>query len=45
MPGTQLAASARADDIDLAGRIAAGDSHAFETLMRRHNRMLYRLAR
>lgn len=45
MPATQPAVSARADDIDLAGRIAAGDSHAFETLMRRHNRMLYRLAR
>jgi RNA polymerase sigma-70 factor (ECF subfamily) len=45
MPGIEPAASARGDDIDLAGRIAAGDSHAFETLMRRHNRMLYRLAR
>src|SRR5436190_9633044 len=45
MPGTEPAASARADDSDLAGRIADGDEHAFETLMRRHNRMLYRLAR
>lgn len=29
----------------LARRIVAGDQHAFELLMRRHNRRLYRLAR
>lgn len=33
------------DDATLAARIAARDAGAFETLMRRHNRMLYRLAR
>ncbi|NCT82827.1 MAG: RNA polymerase sigma factor [Comamonadaceae bacterium] len=36
---------ARADDAELARRIAAGDGAAFERLMRRHNRRLYRLAR
>lgn len=36
-----------ADDSDaaLAARIAAGDTRAFEQVMRRHNRMLYRMAR
>ena len=33
------------DDAELARRIAQHDEHAFEALMRRHNRMLYRLAR
>jgi RNA polymerase sigma factor (sigma-70 family) len=33
------------DDAELARRIAAGDRAAFELLMRRHNRRLYRLAR
>lgn len=33
------------DDLGLARRIAAGDRSAFEFLMRRHNRRLYRLAR
>jgi RNA polymerase sigma-70 factor (ECF subfamily) len=33
------------DDANLAARIAAGDRAAFERLMRRHNRRLYRLAR
>jgi len=33
------------DDAALAARIAARDESAFETVMRRHNRMLYRLAR
>jgi RNA polymerase sigma-70 factor (ECF subfamily) len=33
------------DDLDLARRIGARDERAFETLMRAHNRMLYRLAR
>lgn len=37
--------SAQDDDRDLARRIAAGDRGAFEQLMRRHNRRLYRLAR
>ncbi|MEO8133407.1 MAG: RNA polymerase sigma factor [Betaproteobacteria bacterium] len=33
------------DGAELARRIAQGDSSAFEPLMRRHNRILYRLAR
>src|SRR5207248_5259258 len=33
------------DDLDLARRIGARDPRAFETVMRAHNRMLYRLAR
>lgn len=33
------------DDVSLARRIAGGDTSAFELLMRRHNRRLYRLAR
>lgn len=32
-------------DLDLAQRVARGDEAAFETIMRRHNRMLYRAAR
>lgn len=35
----------RADDAALARRVQAGDAAAFELLMRRHNRRLYRLAR
>jgi RNA polymerase sigma-70 factor (ECF subfamily) len=33
------------DDRTLAARVASGDRQAFERLMRRHNRRLYRLAR
>ncbi|KDB06490.1 RNA polymerase, sigma-24 subunit, ECF subfamily [Burkholderia sp. lig30] len=33
------------NDLDLARRVAAGDPAAFEGMMRRHNRRLYRLAR
>ena len=32
-------------EAELAARVAAGDSHAFEALMRRHNRTLFRTAR
>jgi len=32
-------------DSEFARRVAAGDVTAFETLMRKHNRMLYRVAR
>src|SRR5438270_10722824 len=39
------AASAAADDCSLAQQVAAGDRSAFEHLMRRYNRRLYRLAR
>jgi RNA polymerase sigma-70 factor (ECF subfamily) len=37
--------AAEDDDIALARRIAGGDVAAFERLMRRHNRRLFRLAR
>ncbi|WP_242539847.1 RNA polymerase sigma factor [Trinickia mobilis] len=37
--------SAADDDLSIVRRIAAGDRAAFELLMRRHNRRLYRLAR
>lgn len=33
------------DDASLAARVHSGDGRAFELLMRRHNRRLYRLAR
>ncbi|TMH51913.1 MAG: RNA polymerase subunit sigma, partial [Betaproteobacteria bacterium] len=33
------------DDAELARRIGQRDERAFETLMRAHNRLLYRLAR
>jgi RNA polymerase sigma-70 factor, ECF subfamily len=36
---------AEASDSELAQRIAGGDAAAFEVLMRRHNRLLYRTAR
>jgi RNA polymerase sigma-70 factor (ECF subfamily) len=39
LPGVAL------DDLSIAQRIARGDTSAFEILMRRHNRRLYRLAR
>jgi RNA polymerase sigma-70 factor, ECF subfamily len=32
-------------DVELAARVAAGDGAAFELLMRRHNRRLFRIAR
>ena len=32
-------------DVSLTERVAAGDEQAFEQIMRRHNRMLYRIAR
>jgi RNA polymerase sigma-70 factor, ECF subfamily len=32
-------------DAELAARVVAGDPHAFELLMRRHNRQLFRAAR
>src|SRR5215831_8891699 len=41
----QPAAASRDDDLSLARRIGERDEHAFETVMRTHNRMLFRLAR
>jgi RNA polymerase sigma-70 factor (ECF subfamily) len=35
----------QSSDLDLVGRIRAGDRQALELLMRRHNRMLFRTAR
>ena len=42
---TNLAAETTDDDPGIARRIVAGDRAAFELLMRRHNRRLYRMAR
>jgi RNA polymerase sigma-70 factor (ECF subfamily) len=44
-PALQASDDARADDRALARQVASGDRHAFDRLMRRHNRRLYRLAR
>ncbi|MBP0589762.1 RNA polymerase sigma factor [Paraburkholderia sp. LEh10] len=41
-PTTQMSGD---DDAEIVRRIVAGDRAAFELLMRRHNRRLYRLAR
>jgi RNA polymerase sigma-70 factor (ECF subfamily) len=41
----ETAARADAADAELAGRVAAGDTAAFELLMRRHNRTMFRTAR
>ena len=41
----QAVAEQPPDDAELARRIGQRDERAFEALMRRHNRMLYRLAR
>lgn len=41
----QVAVPLPIDDAELARRFAGGDAAAFEPLMRRHNRMLYRIAR
>ena len=41
----EKAASDTAGDAELAGRAAEGDHGAFETIMRRHNRLLFRAAR
>src|SRR5215469_16102087 len=40
-----IRALAAHDDATLLGRVAGGDRAAFEVLMRRYNRRLYRLAR
>ena len=37
--------AAAATDAELAARAAAGDAAAFEAIMRRHNRLLFRTAR
>ena len=42
---TKTALSADAPDAELAACVAGGDTAAFEALMRRHNRMLFRTAR
>src|SRR5712691_8462509 len=44
-PATAAIAYDKLSDLELAQRIATGDKHAFELLMRRHNQMLYRTAR
>jgi RNA polymerase sigma-70 factor, ECF subfamily len=45
MQNLAVPAASRQDDAAWAARVAAGDVAAFELLMRRHNRRLYRLAR
>jgi len=47
MKTTSLAAGAAdtLDDAELVRRVGCRDEHAFELLMRRHNQMLYRIAR
>jgi RNA polymerase sigma-70 factor (ECF subfamily) len=42
---TATAARPQPDDAELARRIGARDERAFETVMRAHNRMLFRIAR
>ncbi|SAK44952.1 RNA polymerase sigma factor [Caballeronia calidae] len=44
-PAQTTPANAFDDDLSIARRVVAGDRSAFELLMRRHNRRLYRLAR
>jgi RNA polymerase sigma-70 factor (ECF subfamily) len=45
MTNTLLAVLPDASDAELARRVAGGENAAFETLMRRHNRTLFRTAR
>ena len=45
MTTESLAPVSNIDDSGLARRVAGGDRSAFEQLMRRYNRRLYRLAR
>jgi RNA polymerase sigma-70 factor (ECF subfamily) len=44
MKATVLSVPEGVGDVELAARVAGGDGAAFELLMRRHNRRLYRLA-
>lgn len=45
MSEAQRATTTASDDLSIVARIKAGDRAAFELLMRRYNRRLYRLAR
>jgi RNA polymerase sigma factor (sigma-70 family) len=42
---SQALSDSPADDAELVRRVAGGDHRAFEAVMRRHNRMLYRIGR
>ncbi|MBS0590362.1 MAG: RNA polymerase sigma factor [Proteobacteria bacterium] len=44
-PSTPALLSKNTADVDLAKHAAAGDAAAFEAIMRRHNRLLFRTAR
>ena len=44
-PRAKRAAPANLDDADLVQRVLARDAEAFRTIMQRHNRRLYRIAR
>lgn len=45
VPARAAAATLAPDDAELVRRVVGGDTAAFELLMRRHNRRLYRIAR
>lgn len=45
MSEAQRATAVASDDLSIVARVSAGDRAAFELLMRRYNRRLYRLAR
>jgi RNA polymerase sigma-70 factor (ECF subfamily) len=45
MPPLPFTSGLELDDVELARRIGNGDNAAFETVMRRHNGMLFRVAR
>ena len=44
-PQAKRTAPAVLDDAELVRRVLAGDADAFRTIMQRHNRRLYRIAR
>src|SRR6476469_11015621 len=44
-PQARRAAAAVLDDVELVRRVLARDADAFRTIMQRHNRRLYRIAR
>ena len=44
-PQARRVAAAVLDDVELVRRVLARDADAFRTIMQRHNRRLYRIAR
>ena len=45
MQAAPVTTAGQESDLDIAQRIGRGDENAFELVMRRNNRMLYRTAR